>query len=85
MRRTFYWNGPLSLFPLSISNSPSGILFGCLPAALFILFPLSLSDNHFPEEQSEEVAYAAGEDGVRDGQRGPVKSVHFCLHLLLGG
>ena len=40
-----------------------------LAAALFIL---SL-DKHFPEEQSEEVAHAAGEDGVRQGQRGPVE------------
>ena len=40
-----------------------------LATALFILF----LDKHFPEEQSEEVAHAAGEDGVRQGQRGPVE------------
>ena len=58
-----------SLFP-SVSHLPSGILFGCR----FIHPSL---DKHFPEEQSEEVAHAAGEDGVRQGQRGPVEKGHL--------
>ena len=52
------------------SHLPSGILFGCR----FIHPSL---DKHFPEEQSEEVAHAAGEDGVRQGQRGPVEKGHL--------
>ena len=73
-----------SSFPSPFLIPPRGFyLAACLP--LYSSSFLCLSDNHFPEEQSEEVAHAAGEDGVRDGQRGPVKSVHFCLHLLLGG